>query len=604
MSVKKIILYVVVVSLLVFGIWGYKLIWGKPFNFDHFVERYLIETALSEPEVLTMIGIVDNTKLDFHSHKLTDASPAHTYSVQDRHERYLNTLNRYDRDRLTDTQAISFDMMSWLLGMNVESTEWMFHDYPVNQMSGVQKMLPLFITKDHLILNEKSAQNYISRLRAIETKFEQVRESVLYRADRGVIPPRLVIDHVLAEMTEFISGPAVENPLYDNFENVISELENISPEKKDELHAEALLAVQNEVTRGYNTLIATFEEIYDLSGDDIGAWALPDGDRYYQYLARFHTSLPLTPDEIHDIGLQEVDRIQTEMFGLFDEVGISGESVAARFAILDEDERMFYPDTANVRDQIVADYKDMIAFLTTEMAPFFNRTPSAPVDVRRVPEYAEATAPFAFYNIPAMDGSRPGVFFINLRAVEEIPKYGMMTLTAHEAIPGHHFQLALAQEVENLPTIRKVYPITVSAEGWALYTEALVAEAGLYDDDPYGDLGRLQAEIFRAARLVVDTGIHHKRWTRDEAIEYMHQNTGLPMGDIISEIERYIVMPGQALAYKPGMMHIQNLRKHAESELGDSFDIREFHDVILQSGLLPMQVLTTVVEQYIERNSH
>ncbi|MCC5926808.1 MAG: DUF885 domain-containing protein [Bacteroidetes bacterium] len=601
---KKIILYSLAVLLLAFGIWGYKLVWGKPFNIDHFFDRYLIGAVIAEPEILTLLGAVDNTILDFHSHKLTDASPQHTYKGLERNRNYLETLNSYNRERLSGQKAITYDMVEWLLESNAEGERWAFHDFPVNQTFGIQSRLPDFMTTNHQIIDKKSAENYIKRLLAFESKFDQVRESVNYRAERGVIPPRFVIDHVLREMNEFMNQPAEENPLYKNFETALAGLDDISEDKKSRLLLDALSAINNEVKTGYGFLIETFEQLQPLAGDDVGAWSLPDGEEYYRYLTRMHTTLPLTPEEIHQTGLKEVERIKAEMFALFDEIGISGETVGVRFALLDEDPDMFYSDTTGVHDQIIADYMEQITFLYEKTAPLFKRTPKAEVEVRRVPEYSQETAPFAYYNIPAMDGSRPGIFFINLRDINEISKYGMMTLSAHEAVPGHHFQLALAQEIEGVPIIRQIYPFTAYVEGWALYTEWLLDEIGVYENDPYGNLGRLQAEMFRAARLVVDTGIHMQRWTRDVAIDYMYENTGMPMGEVVSEIERYIVMPGQALAYKVGMLHIQNLRTEAESKLGDSFDVAEFHDMILMNGSLPLEVLTGVAESWIAENSN
>ena len=599
---KKIILYSLAILLLAAGIWGYKLVWGKPFNIDHYFERYLIGAALSEPEILTVVGVVDNTLLDFHSHKLSDASPSHTYTMQQRDREYLELLRRYNRDRLTGQKAITYDMVEWLLETGAEGERWAFHGFPVNQMSGVQSGLPSFMTTNHRISDLKSARNYIHRLRAFQIKFEQVSESVLYRAGRGIVPPVFVIDHVIKQMSEFIAKPAEENPLFDHFKTRVGELEDLSEAERSQLLDDALSAVQNEVTNGYLVLIDTFSGLHASASEDAGAWTLPDGDAYYRYLTRMHTTLPVTPEEVHQTGLREVERIKQEMVTLFDDIGIPGETVAERFSVLDKKPGMFYPDTAGVHEQIIADYMEMIDFLYEKTAPLFKRTPKAPVEVRRVPEYSEATAPFAYYNIPAMDGSRPGIFFINMRSIDEISTYGMMTLSAHEAVPGHHFQLALAQEIENVPTIRKLYPFTAYTEGWGLYTEWVINEIGVYEDDPYGNLGRLQAEMFRAVRLVVDTGIHLKRWTRTQAIDYMYENTGMPMGDVVSEIERYIVMPGQALAYKIGMIHIQELRKKAESELGGNFDIAEFHDVILMNGRLPLEILSNVVDHYIEQN--
>jgi len=602
MPIKKIILYSLAALLIIFGIWGYKLIWGKPFNFNHLLERYLVEVALNEPELLTLAGIIDNTILDFHSNKLADASPGHSYKMMERDKEYLQLLRRYSRENLSGQKAISYDMAVWLLETNIEGEPWMFHDYPVNQTLGVQSLLPTFMTTHHQVVDKGSAENYIARLRAFEEKFGQVRESVLYRAERSIIPPQFVIDHVLTEMKGFIGQAAEENPLYVNLQTKLGELDNVSDGDKGVLLNDAASAIENEVSAGYQYLIDTFENLQGRADGQAGVWSLPDGDNYYRYLTRLHTTLPLTPQEVHETGLQEVARIKIEMFLLFDEIGISGETIAGRFSVLDNEYDMAYPDTSGVRDQIISDYAEIIDFLYEETSPHFQRTPQAGVEVRRVPEYSEATAPFAYYNIPAMDGSRPGIFFINLRDLDEITKYSMTSLAAHEAVPGHHFQLALAQEIENVPLIRNLYPFTSYVEGWALYAELLVHEIGIYEDDPYGNLGRLQFEMFRAVRLVVDTGIHAKQWSREQAIEYMHEHTGMPRGNIVSEIERYIVMPGQALAYKTGMMHILELRDKAETELGENFGLAEFHDVILMNGSLPMEILTDVVDTYIEEN--
>ncbi len=600
MTIKKVFLYLLLLLILAGAIWGYKLVWGKPLNPDHFFERYMIGAALSEPEILTMLGIVDNTWLDFHSHKLTDASPEHTLRGLERNKDYLRTLRRYNRDNLTHQQKITYDTLEWLLETSIEKEPWLFHDFPVNQRLGIQSGYPSFMTSQHQIIDISSAENYIKRLIAAEEKFAQVNESVLHRAELGVIPPRFVFDHVIKEISDFIGQPVEENPLFENLETELDYLEDINTEERQRLLGKAFEAIENEVTNGYKMLIETFDNLYERAGEDVGAWSLPDGDNYYRYLTRMHTTMDISPEDVHSIGMAEVERIQRDMFYLFDELGISGDSIAERFAKLDEDPDLFYAYAENVYDEIIADYTSMIELLYEGSAPLFHRTPQAGVEVQRVPEYMQETAPFAYYNIPAMDGSRPGVFYINLRDINEIPKYGMMSLTAHEAVPGHHFQLALAQEIEGLPMLRKIYPHTAYVEGWALYAEWVISETGFYEDDPLGDLGRLQMEIFRAARLVVDTGIHVYRWNREEAAEYLHRKTGLPMGDVISEVERYVVMPGQALSYKMGMNHIQDLRFKAEDELGDLFDIRDFHEVVLMNGQLPMDILTQVVDHYIE----
>ena len=318
------------------------------------------------------------------------------------------------------------------------------------------------------------------------------------------------------------------------------------------------------------------------------------------YALRHHTTTDMTAEEIHQIGLAEVDRILADMRSILDGLGHTEGSVGEIMATLGREERFLYPDTKASREVILDRYREIIEEVYTKLGPAFEITPSASVEVRRVPEFKEATSAGAYYNIPAMDGSRPGVFYANLRDVRDIAKYGMKTLAYHEAVPGHHFQLAIQQEMQGVPQFRQVLTFTAFVEGWALYSERLAGEYGFYEGDPYGDLGRLQAELFRSVRLVVDTGIHHKRWKRERAIEYMLETTGMAQKDVTAEIERYIVMPGQACAYKIGQMKFLEFRERAQTELGDAFDIREFHSVVLGGGAMPFEILERQVDAYIE----
>lgn len=599
---KRILLYGLLVLLLAGAVFTYKLVWGKPFNFDHLLERYLIAFVKDQPEILTLVGAIENTPLDFHSDQLSDASPEAARRSHEQAMRYLDLIREYDRSELTPQQQISYDMMDWYLGMIKEGEPYLYHDFPVNQVSGLQADLPSFMTSYHVIRDAESAGRYIARLKAFRTKFEQIGASVTFRAERGIVPPRFVFDHVIRDMEAFIAVDAGANTLYTTFASKLDSTE-VSDAEKTALKAEALATVGGEVYDAYRQLIGVMNGLYPQSKTEAGAWTLPDGDAYYRHMTRQHTSLDVTPEEVHDIGLAEVARITAEMNTLFDRIGITRGNVAKRFKTLDARPGTFYPDSPESVPVIIADYQAMVDQLLEGTRPLFKRVPQAACEVRRVPEHSQATAPFAYYMFPALDGSRPGIFYINLRDISEIPTYGMMTLTAHEAVPGHHFQLALAQEIEGVPTVRRMLPFNAYAEGWALYTEGLVAEIGVYADDPESDLGRLQAEMFRAVRLVVDTGIHLKRWTREEAIAYMLEHTGMPEGDVVSEIERYIVWPGQALGYKMGMIHIQQLRAKAEAELGEAFDLADFHDTVLMNGSLPMRVLDTVVDGYITSRS-
>jgi len=595
---KKYILYGLLAVFIVGGWWIYKLIWGKPLSINHFYERVFIEFLLDDPELLTQLGIIDNTRLDFHSGKLTDASPARTEKLAGKAERDLQTLRKYNRDRLEGQTALSYDILDWFLQNAVESRRFMYHNYPVNQLFGVQNTLPTFMANSHQIVNDKSARNYISRLSQFRSKFEQVLEGLQMRAEMGIIPPQFVIDRVLTEMRNFTEQDIRKNILFTSFKERVDTIDAI--EDKNELYEQVETEIANTVYPAYELFINYFEDLKTKATDDDGVWKLPDGDAYYVHQLRSMTTTDLPPQEIHEIGLAEVDRIQNEMIEILTSLGYYYGSFADAMRAITEDERYLYPNTDEGRKQAIAYYQTMIDEIDERIDVAFDIRPSVGVRVERIPEFREATAPGAYYQPPALDRSRPGVFYANLRDMTEVPKWGMRTLAYHEAIPGHHFQIAIQQEIEDVPTFRNVLPFTAYTEGWALYAEQLAWEYG-FQEDPLDNLGRLQAELFRAVRLVVDTGIHYKRWTREEAIDYMYENTGMPMGDVISEVERYIVMPGQATAYKIGMMKILELRDLAQRELGEQFNIKQFHNVILQNGAMPLDILEEVVDGWIER---
>ena len=327
---------------------------------------------------------------------------------------------------------------------------------------------------------------------------------------------------------------------------------------------------------------------------------MPDGGRYYQYEIESNTTTTMAADAIHELGLAEVARINREMDRILIDAGYAEGTVAERLRALAKSPAQLYPDTDEGRAQILADYAAIIDEITAGLPAWFGVKPNAAVVVKRVPPFTEKTAPSAYYFAPPLDNSQPGVFFVNLRDMREQPKYRMRTLAYHEAVPGHHLQTVIAQQQTDLPFFRSIIPFTAYLEGWALYAERLAWEAG-YEKDPLDNLGRLQDEMFRAVRLVVDTGLHAKRWAREQAIDYMVRNTGMTESEVVTEVERYLVNPGQALAYKVGMMRILALRERARAELGSKFDLREFHDEVLKNGAVPLTVLQHIVDQYIAR---
>jgi uncharacterized protein (DUF885 family) len=400
-------------------------------------------------------------------------------------------------------------------------------------------------------------------------------------------------------MRNFVATPADENILFTALTLKMEEAE-IDAEEQQRIGKLALAEIENTVYPAYQGFIDHFVRLDDEVDESNGVWALPDGDEYYRLALGFFTTTDYSPDYIHDFGLSEVERIQNEILTI---LATQGWDTSAGFETvmgqLKTDPQFFYSDTEEGRDSILTDYQTIIDEMYTGLDQAFHTIPEAPVEVQRIPEFKEKTAPGAYYQPPAMDGSRPGVFYANLFDINATPTYSMRTLAYHEAVPGHHFQLAVQREQEDLPFFRRLIPFTAYSEGWALYAERLAWEMG-FQDDPYDNIGRLQAELFRGVRLVVDTGIHAKRWSREQAIDYMVANTGMAESDVVAEIERYFVMPGQACAYKVGMTKILELRDMAQQALGDRFDQRDFHEVVLTNGAVPLTTLEKLIREYIE----
>lgn len=580
------------------------LVWFRPFSLGLFHERVFVEFALESPETLSAIGIAESFGWRRHNAHLDDLSIAKGDRDFARLRRNLADLRAYDGARLSAQQRLSNRVLDWFLQNQLDGERFRFHDYPVDQLWGVQNETPDFLINVHAIADRRGAEDYLSRMSEIGRKYDQVIEGLQRRQQLGVVPPRFVIEHVLASMREFADQAPTANPLYRHFADKLAALPGLSEDDRRSLLAQCEQLLDGGVRPAYGRLIAFFEQQLPRATTDDGAWKLPDGDAYYAWRLRSETTTDLTPEQVHRIGLTEVARIEAEMAAILTAQSElrEGETPGQALARLAKDPRFLYPDDAAGRESALADYTAMIREQLQRSKALFGRVPDAAIEVRRVPEFKEKTAPGAYYNPPAMDGSRPGIFFANLRDMAENPRFGMRTLAIHEGVPGHHFQAAVAQGMSGVPTFRKVLPFTAYHEGWALYAEWLGKELGLYERDPYGDLGRLQAEMFRAVRLVVDTGIHQQRWPRERAVRYMVDKTGLPEAGVVSEIERYVVEPGQACAYKIGMLRLQAARERAKQALGARFDaqaLRDFHDLLLGGGAMPLQVLDEQVDAWI-----
>ena len=585
--------------LLFLFIWMYTLIWGKPFNIDHYFDRTIIKVVLGEPQLLSSIGIVDNSPIDFHSDDLSDYSDEKTFDLLNKALREQKTLLSYNYESLEANQKISYDIAEWILSMAQDAKNFQYHSYPVNQLSGIQNELPSFMDAIHQIINKKSANNYISRLSQFDRVIAQTLVKLKKRETLGIIPPRFVILKVMDQMKLFIEQPSEKNILFTSFKKKINSLVNINTPDKHKLETQVLDEIEKNVYPAYKSLLNYLKDLSIIATNDDGVWKLPSGDKFYKFMLKVNTTTDMGPEEIHLLGLAEVDRIKSEMLSILDSLGLKGSGVGELMKNLSRQDRFIFPDSDSGRDAIIEEYENIIREIDDGISPIFELRPKSKLEVSRIPEFKEKTAPGAYYRQPSMDGKRPGVFYANLRNVNDIPSFGMKTLAYHEAIPGDPYQLAIQLEMEDVPIFRRFSPFTAYIEGWALYAERVAAEYGFHTN-PYTDLGRLQAELFRAVTLVVDTGIHFKRWNRETAVDYMSNNTGMPILEVTAEIERYIVWPGQACAYKIGMNKILELREEAKLKLGPRFNIKEFHTVVLQNGAVPLSLLDRLVDNYIE----
>jgi uncharacterized protein (DUF885 family) len=574
-------------------------IWGKPWSINLLYNRFLLELLLDNPEILTMIGILERMGIRRHNAKFSDSSEAHEIKTYKKYKHDLRILRSYNRSRQNDTQLTSTDILDWGLDDLVRGEKFRHHDYPLNQMFGVQSQLPDLLMNLQPLKTKQDARNYIKRLNKFDVKFDQILEGLHIREEKKCIPPNFTVKHVINEMQAFIDQPATENPLYTVFKQKISDTKIKEPTIEKFL-SKVEEEIKSTVYPTYQRLIDYFSKLEKKATGNHGVWNLPGGDEYYAHCLRSNTTTELSPDEIHEIGLREVSRIEGQMAAILESLGLESEKPTQQLLAFGKDDRFLYPNTDEGREACLADYTQMLDEIDQAIKPVFDLRPKAGLEVKRVPEFKEKTSPAAYYHPPDLSGDRPGMFFVNLRDMKDIPKFGMKTLAFHEGIPGHHFQIAIAQTLKSVPFFRRMLPFTAYVEGWAMYAENLASELGMYQDDPYGELGYLDSILFRAVRLVVDTGIHHKHWTREQAIEYLEAHSGLPHKEVVIEIERYFVMPGQACSYKVGELKILELREKAKQALGEKFDLRQFHNVVLGKGAMPLTLLEKMVDEYIE----
>ncbi len=562
-------------------------------NIDAFFDRSFELILLRRPQWITELGLEEyfgmrNDRLD----NLSDAYIQETYDLQ---EAILDRLQQYDQDSLTPEQQISYDIYDWWLELEVGGRDFMYHDYPVHHfINGYPDNLLLFFTDTHPLNNREDAEDYISRLSQVDEQIAQVIEGLEIRTKSGIIPPdfilRLTRERMIADLGQSSLDPDLLDPanvsLYTAFQAKLNDIEGLAETDKKTLRSAAANEIEQSFFPAYVELISYLDSLAGQATADAGVWRLPDGQAYYAYLLAESTSTDMTPAEIHELGLREVERIHAELNELFARLGYDTREdlKTLMYQAIDDG------GTISGSSQVLESYNELIAGVEERLGDMFDISPKAELVV-----VGDRGGGGGYYLPASMDGNRPGAFHAGVNG--PIPRYFMATVTYHEGVPGHHFQIGLAQEMEGLPLFRKVLQYNGYIEGWALYAERLAKEMGLYEDNPYGDVGRLELELLRAIRLVTDTGIHDLGWTRQEARDYMIEAMG--GAGWTHEVERYVVLPGQATGYMVGMLTILEQRQKAQEALGESFDIVDFHRVVLENGSLPLDILVEVVDRWI-----
>ncbi|MFV8783283.1 DUF885 domain-containing protein [Microbulbifer sp. SA54] len=558
-------------------------------------EKQFQEHLARSPEFKTFLGMKDDYG------KWDDLSPAFAKETYEINKRQLEELKKIDPAKLDDATRLSLNLAIRNQEQDLEDYKWRLHTYPVNQMYATHTGVASLLINQHRIDDASDAEAYISRLNGLPAHFEQLIANLKERAEAGVIVPKFVFPYVISDGKNLITGAPFDggedSTLFADFKGKVDKL-NVSDEEKAALVEQAKTALLESVKPAYENLNTYLGELEQQATTDDGAWKLPDGDEFYQHRLNVYTTTDMTADEIHQKGLDEVKRIHDEMREIMKQVKFEG-SLQEFFEFMRTDDQFYYPETEEGKQRYLKEATAMIDTMKGRLDELFITKPKADLVVKAVEPFREKSAGKAFYQRPAPDGSRPGIYYANLYKMSSMPTYQMEALAYHEGIPGHHMQLSIMQELENVPMFRKFGGYTAYTEGWGLYSELVPKEIGFYQD-PYSDFGRLAMELWRACRLVVDTGMHSKKWTREEAIDWLAENSPNPQGDVVKAIERYIVMPGQATAYKIGMMKIVELRENARQALGDKFDIREFHDVVLANGAVPLDVLEELVNQWVE----
>lgn len=567
---------------------------GEDARLDAFFEAIFQRSLDRSPTRQSALGIRrDQDKWD-------DISEARELEDHRLREADHAALKGFDAAKLSPQAALSLRMFARSTELALRDFKWRHHDYVMTQMGGVHTRVPSTLTNSHPVTNRADAEAYIKRLEAIAPLMAQAVERMAAQEAKGIRPPRFVYGLVLEPCLNLLKGTPFEgegdSPVFADLKGKIAKADLSEAERAD-LLARGIAALQGGFAAGYGALIAHLRAAEAKADETAGVWKLPDGQAYYAAQLESYTTLPLKAADVHALGLTEVAGIHDAMRAIMKQVGFAGD-LQAFFAFMRSDPRFYHPDTDAGRAAYVAEANALLDEIRARQGELFAHLPKAPVEVRAIEAWREKSAPKAHYRNPPQDGSAPGIFYINLADMKAQPRYQLAATLYHEAIPGHHVETCVAHEMEGLPKFRRFASIAAFSEGWGLYSELLPKEMGLYAD-PYSDFGRLSLSLMRACRLVVDTGIHALKWTREQGIAYFDANMPSSHYDNQREVERYIVIPGQATSYYIGMQKIIELRARARARLGDRFDLRRFHDITLGAGPLPLPLLEERIEAWI-----
>jgi uncharacterized protein (DUF885 family) len=569
------------------------------------LDRLSTQFLHESPEYATALAVTEEQAGGRYIDRLSDVSREGQQRQLDLTQAGLSDLRALDRERLQGQDGVTYDVVVTALQDTVDASQFKTGNgaqapYTVTQLTGAYTNIPDFLASQHPVTNREQADAYLTRLAAYPQMMDQETARIGLDANDGVISPDFTITGAINQLRGFSGRGPAQNVLVTSFQSRLNEIADISAADKTALTQRAETIVRDEVFPAYQRQIEALTAIQPRAVHDAGVWRLPRGEELYAAAVKAYTTTTMTPDEIHNMGVELVNQFNSEMDAILQAQGMTRGTLAERVRALSQRPDQIYPSTEAGRTQLLAALNAQVEAIRARMPEQFGTLAQAPLEIKRVPEYTEAGAPGGYYQGAALDGSRPGAYYINLRdPADEWPKFTLPTLTYHEGVPGHHWQISIQQESGSIPFIRSaLLGFSAYSEGWGLYAEQLADEMGMYQNDPFGRVGYLQSAAFRASRLVVDTGMHSKRWTREQAIESMMQATGDQRSNIVTEIERYCVWPGQACSYMVGRQAINRMRDSARQALGGNYDQKGFHDTLLTNGATPLSVSESLVNEW------